>query len=173
MDQAGSFGLSASGFGASPSVGGRRKPPSPPGAPPSGRRKPSTLARLTGLPRLASTTAHHLAHFFGGLDVLFFRDAAIGVGVHALEHFLGITKHAGTPAFGSARAARTGRAFRRTAWTISFRTSPSGLVAPSAPGGRRKPPSPPPGGPPSGRRIPWPCPSAPRRIICEILPISS
>lgn len=82
----------------------------------------TTLARLTGLPRLATATAHHLTHLLGGLDVFLFGDAAIGVSVHAFEHFLGITKHAhaGTTAFGAALTAWTTCAIRRTAWTLSF-----------------------------------------------------
>lgn len=81
----------------------------------------TALARLTGLPRLTATAAHHLTQLLGGLDVFFFRDAAIRVGVHAFEHLLGITKHSGTPAIRSTGAARTPRAFRSTAWTLPVR----------------------------------------------------
>lgn len=82
----------------------------------------TTLARLTGLPRLATATAHHLTQLLRGLDVFLFGDAAIGVRVHAFEHFLGITQHAhaGTTAFGAALTTRTTCAIWRTAWTVSF-----------------------------------------------------
>lgn len=44
--------------------------------------------------RTTLTAAEHLAHFFHGLEVLLFGDAAVAICIHALEVFLGVTKHA-------------------------------------------------------------------------------
>lgn len=54
--------------------------------------------------RTTLTAAEHLAHFFHGLEVLLFGDAAVAIGIHALEVFLGVTKHAASTAAFATRA---------------------------------------------------------------------
>lgn len=67
--------------------------------------------------RTTLTTAEHLAHSFHGFEVLLFGHAAVAICIHALEVFLGITKHAASTTTFSARAHAL--ALRLAAWRSS------------------------------------------------------
>lgn len=54
--------------------------------------------------RTTLTAAEHLAHFFHGLEILLFGDAAVAICIHALEVFLGVTKHAASTTTFTTRA---------------------------------------------------------------------
>ena len=66
--------------------------------------------------RTTLTAAEHLAHFFHGLEVLLFGDAAVAICIHALEVFLGVTKHA------TSTATFTTWAHALTLWLATRRT---------------------------------------------------
>lgn len=72
-------------------------------------RRATSTTRATAFARTihAGTTlppAEHLAHFFHGLEILLFGDAAVAICIHALEVFLGVTKHAASTTTFATRA---------------------------------------------------------------------